>query len=221
MLPRRTLRATSRTAKKPANSLVNPWVSRMNSSAKQISPISHCREAPRAWPIFPCPAGSPETSWKPSRTCRLRAGICRQRQGIRQGGKLGMAGARPVPVRHKSNCATDRSVDRPAISATPGAGKPSLTVFCCNRSLSQNISASGASSRDLQRQGLRPLDFESAKPSVVKSIKQRDLLNTWLRLYARKQSLPRIDGISTGADRGRTSRSRLLHRRHRSRRRRA
>jgi hypothetical protein len=37
------------------------------------------------------------------------------------------------------------------------------------------------------------LDFQSAGPSVVKSIKQRDLLNTWLRLYARGQRLPRID----------------------------
>jgi len=36
------------------------------------------------------------------------------------------------------------------------------------------------------------LEFESAKPSVVKSIKQRDLLNTWLRLYARTQSMPRM-----------------------------
>jgi hypothetical protein len=36
------------------------------------------------------------------------------------------------------------------------------------------------------------LDFQSASPSVVKSIKQRDLLNTWLRLYARGQQLPRI-----------------------------
>jgi hypothetical protein len=35
------------------------------------------------------------------------------------------------------------------------------------------------------------VDFESANPSVVKSIKQRDLLNTWLRLYARNQQLPR------------------------------
>ena len=35
------------------------------------------------------------------------------------------------------------------------------------------------------------MDFDSAKPSVVKSIKQRDLLNTWLRLYARAQTLPR------------------------------
>ena len=37
------------------------------------------------------------------------------------------------------------------------------------------------------------MHFESANPSVVKSIKQRDLLNTWLRLYARDQSLPRMD----------------------------
>jgi hypothetical protein len=37
------------------------------------------------------------------------------------------------------------------------------------------------------------MDFESASPSVVKSIKQRDLLNTWLRLYAREQSMPRIE----------------------------
>ncbi len=35
------------------------------------------------------------------------------------------------------------------------------------------------------------MQFESAKPSVVKSIKQRDLLNTWLRLYSRTQALPR------------------------------
>jgi hypothetical protein len=39
--------------------------------------------------------------------------------------------------------------------------------------------------------GITVLEFESAKPSVVKSIKQRDLLNTWLRLYVRTQSLPR------------------------------
>jgi hypothetical protein len=37
------------------------------------------------------------------------------------------------------------------------------------------------------------LEFESAQPSVVKSIKQRDLLNTWLRLYAREQAMPAID----------------------------
>jgi hypothetical protein len=37
------------------------------------------------------------------------------------------------------------------------------------------------------------LHFESANPSVVKSIKQRDLLNTWLRLYARDNCLPRLE----------------------------
>jgi hypothetical protein len=37
------------------------------------------------------------------------------------------------------------------------------------------------------------LDFQSASPSVVKSIKQRDLLNTWLRLYARGELLPRVE----------------------------
>jgi hypothetical protein len=36
------------------------------------------------------------------------------------------------------------------------------------------------------------LEFESANATIVKSIKQRDLLNTWLRLYAREQSLPRV-----------------------------
>ena len=36
------------------------------------------------------------------------------------------------------------------------------------------------------------MEFQSAGPSVVKSIKQRDLLNTWLRLYVRDQSMPRM-----------------------------
>lgn len=36
------------------------------------------------------------------------------------------------------------------------------------------------------------LDFASAGPAIVKSIRQRDLLNTWLRLYAREQIAPAI-----------------------------
>lgn len=36
------------------------------------------------------------------------------------------------------------------------------------------------------------MDFDSATPSVVKSIRQRDLLNTWLRLFAREQKVPGI-----------------------------
>jgi hypothetical protein len=34
--------------------------------------------------------------------------------------------------------------------------------------------------------------FVSANPTVVKSIKQRELLNAWLRLYAPNQQLPRV-----------------------------
>jgi hypothetical protein len=37
------------------------------------------------------------------------------------------------------------------------------------------------------------LDFESANPTIIRSIKQRDLLNTWLRLYAPAQRLPRME----------------------------
>ena len=37
------------------------------------------------------------------------------------------------------------------------------------------------------------MEFESANPSIIRSIKQRDLLNTWLRLYAREQNLPRLE----------------------------
>ena len=37
------------------------------------------------------------------------------------------------------------------------------------------------------------LEFESANPTIIKSIKQRDLLNTWLRLYAREQKVPRVE----------------------------
>ena len=36
------------------------------------------------------------------------------------------------------------------------------------------------------------MEFESARPSIVKSIKQRDLLNTWLRLYARARAIPSL-----------------------------
>lgn len=36
------------------------------------------------------------------------------------------------------------------------------------------------------------MDFASAAPTVVKSIRQHDLLNTWLRLYARQQIVPAI-----------------------------
>lgn len=36
------------------------------------------------------------------------------------------------------------------------------------------------------------MEFESASPSVIKSIRQRDLLNGWLALYTRAHSLPQL-----------------------------
>lgn len=36
------------------------------------------------------------------------------------------------------------------------------------------------------------MEFQNVRPSIVKSIKQRDLLNTWLRLYSREQRVPDI-----------------------------
>lgn len=37
------------------------------------------------------------------------------------------------------------------------------------------------------------MEFESTSPAIVKSIKQRELLNFWLRLYARHDRLPKFD----------------------------
>lgn len=45
----------------------------------------------------------------------------------------------------------------------------------------------------MNRDRIAALEFESTNPTIVKSIKQRDLLNTWLRLYARAHLLPRIE----------------------------
>ena len=42
------------------------------------------------------------------------------------------------------------------------------------------------------------MDFESTNPSIVKSIRQRDLLNTWLRLYAPAQTVPRVEQFQPG-----------------------
>src|SRR5437868_401480 len=194
MLPRRTFKATSRTAKKPANSLVNPWVSRMNSSAKQISPVSRLRDFARARPIFPCSGRLSWTSWKSSRARRLRAGICRQRYGL---GKV--ESCRGGNAHAGSGCAISRMapIARPgwlAVHARPRSSRRQAIVngvllqlgaftqyFCPRRIITR-----------FRQPGIAALEFQSAEPSVVKSIKQRDLLNTWLRLYARDQSIPRM-----------------------------
>jgi hypothetical protein len=73
------------------------------------------------------------------------------------------------------------------------AGKPALTVFCCRSGVFIEYFRPGRIMTRFACAGIAVLEFESAQPSVVKSIKQRDLLNTWLRLYARDQSLPRMN----------------------------
>jgi hypothetical protein len=37
------------------------------------------------------------------------------------------------------------------------------------------------------------MDFRSANPSIVRSVKQRDLLNAWLRAFDKLGTLPRLD----------------------------
>ena len=37
------------------------------------------------------------------------------------------------------------------------------------------------------------MQFESASPSVVRSVKQRDLLNAWLRAFDKRGALPRLE----------------------------
>jgi hypothetical protein len=64
---------------------------------------------------------------------------------------------------------------------------PSWNIFLCGPF--SPIAKSG-SGQDQVR--IATLEFESANPSVVKSIKQRDLLNNWLRLYDRARALPRL-----------------------------
>jgi len=36
------------------------------------------------------------------------------------------------------------------------------------------------------------LDFQSANPSIIRSVKQRDLLNAWLRAFDKRGALPRV-----------------------------
>src|SRR6185312_1576701 len=86
MLPRRTLSATSRTAKNPANSLVNPWVSRMNSSAKKFPPAGHARLAP---PAFLKPSAPSGPVVRPPRTAASGGGICRHCTALGKAESLG------------------------------------------------------------------------------------------------------------------------------------
>ena len=110
--------------------------------------------------------------------------------GIRQGGKLGRAkrdrfqigpwqaaygrvlrGFLAVPAHRKE-----------AVNGVLLHSEDFIEYFCRRRIIAS-----------WQKAGIAAVEFESASPSVVKSIKQRDLLNNWLRLYARDRSMPRIE----------------------------
>lgn len=71
-------------------------------------------------------------------------------------------------------------------------GKQPLTVFQCDPVVFIKCLRLGPMFGVLHRERIAAVEFESANPTVVKSIKQRDLLNTWLRLYARERAIPRI-----------------------------
>jgi hypothetical protein len=57
--------------------------------------------------------------------------------------------------------------------------------------LLETIFSTVASSRH-RYSGFARMPFQSAGPSIVRSIKQRDLLNTWLRLHSRFNGLPPV-----------------------------
>jgi hypothetical protein len=107
--------------------------------------------------------------------------------GVRQGGKLkAMAEARrgtagPVAGRRHP---------------LPASQSQSLTLFRLRVPCSWKIFLPApyfAIFRGFALSWDSAMDFDSATPFVVKSIKQRDLLNSWLRLYAREQRMPAIE----------------------------
>jgi hypothetical protein len=115
--------------------------------------------------------------------------------GIRQGGKLG-TGAAPVPVPNPPLV----EWRKPAIGGSPGAlpALPAHRKGTVNGVLLQwglfiEYYRPERIIARFRQAGIAAVDFASADPSIVKSIKQRDLLNTWLRLFARDQALPRLD----------------------------
>jgi hypothetical protein len=86
-----------------------------------------------------------------------------------------------------------------AISAALGRGlracsigKQSLTLFSARKPPSPNLFALARKSGVFRGTDSSTLEFVSANPTVIKSIKQRDLLNTWLRLFAPVQRPPRL-----------------------------
>jgi len=105
--------------------------------------------------------------------------------GVRQGGKLGVPVASGLATFAISRIPAGAEV--PRRKASINAVLQHCRLFIENSGLQSMLRYFCSECRFLTVQ------FESANPTVVKSIKQRDLLNTWLRLYAREQRLSGID----------------------------
>ena len=147
----------------------------------------------RAWPIFPNRQALLRTPWKSVPDRPPPGGICRQRPALRKVESWASGGAGRLvefalsPIAWSAQLSGCRDgvrqpfepVRKAAINAVWMQSSGFIEylplrpmIGCFDHSVLERIAA---------------LEFESANPSVVKSIKQRDLLNTWLRLYAREQ----------------------------------
>src|SRR5581483_3221938 len=182
MCPRLTFSETSRTAKNPANSLVNPWVSRMNSSAKYFPPAAPGRFEPCAARFL---AHGP-VSHKRSENLPQPpsgAGICRHpgELGKAESSKAAGLGADPA----WSFVAAGKLPSRPPADGPRPYCLPPRRVFIENFPLAAKICP-------FRGLWIFNLQFESANASVVRSIKQRVLLNAWIRALRAPGSLPAI-----------------------------
>jgi hypothetical protein len=160
-------------------------------------PLGHHRESRRAWLIFYRRQVSQDvvkiSSWTAASGPEYAVnGVVYARSKARREAPARTGAASPIvglPMGMSMVCEFRRC----------GDPKQALTVIPRGPAFSPKISGFGRWLGFLHRDWvaavmkIASLDFRSENPTVVKSIKQRDLLNIWLRLYARDQHLPRLD----------------------------
>ena len=144
---------------------------------------------------YSCPTGLSGTSWKPSGACRLRAGICRHLWRLRK--------AESRAVRHRRTGSGSSLVEwQPPIVYAPGQAAahsvsprspPCIEYFSLSPKPYLRIKPCLHIKPYICIKTVAALPFERANSPVAKSIRPRDFLNTWLRLYARGQTTPPID----------------------------
>jgi len=125
--------------------------------------------------------------WTIRRTGHLQGGICRQRPGLR---KVESSASLHPPIAAPSRSAGHK---QPICGMSAGSRRkaainailPRAGQFIKNLRFRSIFECS-------HYDGIAALEFESANPTIIKSIKQRDLLNTWLRLYVRSRQIPSL-----------------------------